>query len=72
MLQTKVGRVTLYVEPNRGEGLGTVVGHFANRAAAKEEVPCNLDGTWLNHYFAGWTVEAAISHFLSELRMVLR
>ena len=72
VLKTNVGRLILRVEPNKGEGLGTVVGHFDDRAAAKERVPCSpFDGTWLNHYFAGWTVEAALSHFLSELRMVL-
>jgi hypothetical protein len=72
ILETRVGRLRLRAIVSKGDGLGTVWGRFDDLQAARESVPCSpFNGEWFHHYFGGWTVERALSHFLSNLQMVL-
>ena len=72
VLETKVGRLTLYPVENRDKGLGTVFGRFDDSEAARQIADCNrFSGKWNRHYFEGWTVETAIDDLAARLRKVL-
>ena len=72
ILQTKVGKLTLYLSENRTEGLGTVFTRFDDEKAARQLVDCNpFSGKWNHHYFDGWTVETAVENLSFWLGKVL-
>lgn len=71
-LQTKVGLLKLHPSEDHVGGLGTIFTRFDDPQAAKELVNCNpFSGKWNFHFFAGWSVEAAIEELACQLKTVL-
>jgi hypothetical protein len=72
ILQTKVGKLTLFPHTSKTAELGTVFGRFDDPKAALKLVPCNpYSGKWNHHFFDGWTVETAIQELDFQLRQIL-
>ena len=71
-LQTKAGRLELFVTENMTEGLGTMYACFDDPQAARQLVDCNpFCGKWNFHFFAGWDVDSALNELAYQLKKVL-
>lgn len=71
-LDTKYGLLRLHIdEHDQHEGPGTVFTCFENATAASEIGGNRFSGKWNHHYFAGWTVEAALGDLEKNLHRVL-
>ena len=71
-LNTKAGLLKIHPTENSVEGLGTVFTRFDDPKAARELVGCNpYSGKWNFHFFAGWSVDAALENLAFQLRRVL-
>jgi hypothetical protein len=72
-LQTKAGKMTLYLDEHETFGLGSLYTRFDDPKAASEIVACNwFSGKW-NHCFPdAWDVDTAIVDLKYWLRKVMK